>query len=272
MALAGPGSCSASCSAFRFAPARLRFGARHPFFEEGDVRRHLSLQGLLLTGLDAEEEEEEEAPPEPPGSGREFLCPAGGCCQALGSLEGLEHHYNLLHREVCSCCRRAFPSAHLLDLHLLEWHDSLFQLMAQKHDMYQCLVESCTEKFKSSQARKTHLVKVHRYPPDFRFDKPLQSKSTRQPKPLSRESAVPMEVAAEEAERQSQGDAMEVGPSQSTAEEEEEEEGAACLLPGPESTPALPVAEKRLYRSRIPPTICFGQGATRGFKGRKKKA
>ncbi|XP_060117338.1 zinc finger protein 511-like, partial [Heteronotia binoei] len=128
-----------------------------------------------------------------------FFCHSLGCGQTFSTLESYEHHYNLLHRNVCSSCKRSFPSAHLLDVHILEWHDSLFQVMAEKQNMYQCLVQSCAEKFKSSKDRKDHVIKIHQYPSDFRFDKPMKSK-------------------------------------------------------------------------RIPPSICFGAGATRGFKSRKKRA
>lgn len=148
----------------------------------------------------------------------EFACHITGCCAVLKTLEEYEHHYNSLHRHVCCSCRRSFPSARLLDIHIQEWHDSLFTLLAAKQDMvrlkgsvfsalhllqisptsilcsvrlhwstkkiiykclttipspfqYQCLVEGCGQKFRTSQNRKDHLISVHKYPPDFRFDK-----------------------------------------------------------------------------------------------------
>lgn len=157
----------------------------------------------------------------------EFSCHISGCCQVFDTLEGYEHHYNTLHRNVCSFCKRSFPSGHLLDIHISEWHDSLFQIMAEKQNMvsrcaqpfargwcaqhglasfetdrfggapvsladtaclfplpcsfppafqYKCLVEGCAEKFKSSKDRKGHLVTVHLYPADFRFDRPKKVK------------------------------------------------------------------------------------------------
>lgn len=65
----------------------------------------------------------------------EFTCQAAGCCQVFDSLENYEHHYHTLHRNVCSFCGRAFPSVHLLDVHILEWHDSLFQILSERQDM-----------------------------------------------------------------------------------------------------------------------------------------
>ncbi|KFW83579.1 Zinc finger protein 511, partial [Manacus vitellinus] len=115
-----------------------------------------------------------------------------------------------------------------------------------RETQYKCLVEGCPEKFKSSKDRKDHLVTVHLYPADFRFDRPKKVKS------------VPMEVSVETAE-QFQLDPMETGP------------GEDMEIPQPAASPAPSLPEKRLYRSRIPSTICFGQGATRGFKGPRKK-
>lgn len=65
----------------------------------------------------------------------EFTCQVAGCCQVFDTLESYEHHYHTLHRNVCSFCRRAFPSVHLLDTHILEWHDSLFQILSERQDM-----------------------------------------------------------------------------------------------------------------------------------------
>lgn len=65
----------------------------------------------------------------------EFTCQVAGCCQVFDVLEDYEHHYHTLHRNVCSFCKRAFPSGHLLDIHILEWHDSLFQILSERQDM-----------------------------------------------------------------------------------------------------------------------------------------
>ncbi|XP_030309247.1 zinc finger protein 511 [Calypte anna] len=235
---------------FAFAPRRLRLGLHHPLLEDGDVHRHLYLQGVLAGVSEVAER--------PKVS--EFSCHISGCCQVFDTLEGFEHHYNTLHRNVCSYCKRSFPSGHLLDIHILEWHDSLFQIMAEKQNMYKCLVEGCTEKFKSSKDRKDHLITVHLYPANFRFDKPKKVKSG--PKdvssPMKQGDSVPMDVTVETSE-QFQVDPMEVGPSENME------------IPQPAASPGSSVPEKRLYKSRIPSTICFGQGATRGFKGPRKK-
>ncbi len=36
---------------------------------------------------------------------------------------------------------------------------------------YQCLVPVCQEKFGSPKTRKKHLIKVHKYPTNFRLEK-----------------------------------------------------------------------------------------------------
>lgn len=73
----------------------------------------------------------------------EFYCHISGCSQVFDTLEGYEHHYNALHRNVCSFCRRSFPSGHLLDIHISEWHDSLFQIMAEKQNMVRARLGPC---------------------------------------------------------------------------------------------------------------------------------
>ncbi|XP_025953221.2 zinc finger protein 511 isoform X1 [Dromaius novaehollandiae] len=235
---------------FAFAARRLRLRRHHPLLEDGDVHRHLYLQDVLTSVTEVAERSKVS----------EFCCHISGCCQVFDTLEGYEHHYNTLHRNVCSFCKRSFPSGHLLDIHILEWHDSLFQIMAEKQNMYKCLVEGCAEKFKSSKDRKDHLVTIHLYPADFRFDRPKKIKSItkHERSPMKQDAGVPMDVSVETSE-QFQADSMEIGPG----------DNMDIPQPAPNTVPLVP--EKRLYKSRIPSTICFGQGATRGFKGPKKK-
>ncbi|XP_040110675.1 zinc finger protein 511 isoform X2 [Oryx dammah] len=140
--------------------------------------------------------------------------------------------------------RRAFPSGHLLDTHIQEWHDSLFQILAERQDMYRCLVEGCVEKFRTSRDRKQHLVAHHLYPADFRFDKPRKGS-----RPASQVST----EATGEDRAPSEGEAMEVCS-----------EHAEAHLESPR--------ERRVYGHRVPSTICFGQGASRGFKSTKKRS
>ncbi|XP_043827517.1 zinc finger protein 511-like [Dromiciops gliroides] len=200
---------AAGAAPFRFVPRAQNLPRGHPLFEEGDVQRHAYLQDVITQVSLAPERPRVAA----------FGCHVAGCPQEFDTLEGYEHHYRALHTHVCSRCRRSFPSGRLLDLHLLEWHDALFQLLAERQSMYQCLVEGCPDRFRGSRERREHLLAAHRYPPDFRFDRP----SGRGP---------------EEPE-----EAMDVGPP-----------------PAPQKA------------RRVPPTVCFGQGAVRGFKNAKKRS
>ncbi|KAK7804550.1 zinc finger protein 511 [Microtus ochrogaster] len=218
---------AAGAAPFRFTPRPVHFPRDHEFFEDGDVQRHLYLQDMLTQ---VSETPEKSMVPE-------FTCQVAGCCQVFAALEDYQHHYHMLHGNTCSLCSRAFPSGHLLDVHILEWHDSLFQILAQRQDMYQCLVEGCPEKFKTSQDRKDHMVRLHLYPADFRFDKPKTNRGPAMP------------AAAEPPARalKDDSDAMEI------------------------SEPAAPPPCRRTYSHRIPSTVCFGQGAARGFKSTKKR-
>ncbi|XP_027724516.1 zinc finger protein 511-like [Vombatus ursinus] len=213
---------AAGAAPFRFAPRARSLPRGHPLFEDGDVQRHAYLQDVITQVSQVPERPRVAA----------FGCHVAGCQQEFGSLEAYEHHYRSLHTHVCSVCRRSFPSAHLLDVHILEWHDSLFQLLAERQSMHRCLVEGCPDRFRGSRERKEHLVRAHRYPPDFRFDQPRKA------------AGAPGAAAVE---------AMEVCPG--------------------EAPPPPPTgSERRTYGRRIPSTICFGQGATRGFKNAKKRS
>ncbi|KAG7462521.1 hypothetical protein MATL_G00185670 [Megalops atlanticus] len=228
-------------SPFNFTPQRIRINKDHELFEDGDIHRHLYLQDVATSTAEVSE----------PPKVSEFGCHIAGCNQVFDTLEAYEHHYNSLHRHVCSTCKRSFPSNRLLDIHILEWHDSLFQIMAGKQNMYQCLVEGCDLKFRTSKERKNHLIKIHRYPPDFRFDKSKKSKRAQQRSDVSMEVS---EEAGPEGGEPQHGESMELCPSRP---------------PGQESADAE--APKPRYSYKVPHTICFGQGSTRGFGGRRKK-
>ncbi|XP_007935064.2 zinc finger protein 511 [Orycteropus afer afer] len=238
---------AAGAAPFRFAARLVRFPREHEFFEEGDVQRHLYLQDVFTQVAEAPER------PRVP----EFPCQVAGCCQVFDTLEGYEHHYHTLHGNVCSICKRAFPSGHLLDSHLLEWHDAFFQILAERQDMYRCLVEGCEEKFRSSHARKEHMVRSHLYPADFRFDKPRKNRG-----PAPPGAVVPVSAKALGGHGEQSEDAMEVSCN-----------GPVVSLPAPAEegwvTPELP--GRRAYSHRVPATICFGQGASRGFQSTKKR-
>ncbi|XP_069741393.1 zinc finger protein 511 isoform X2 [Narcine bancroftii] len=221
---------------------------------DGDIRRHLYLRNVTFNVGEVEKPKVSE-----------FCCHVTGCSQLFDTLENYEHHYNTFHRNVCSSCKRSFPSSHLLDIHILEWHDSLFQILAAKQNMYQCLIESCTEKFKSSCDRKKHLMKVHGYPSDFRFDKPKKLK--RKQKTQER-SPHDMEVEATVCQNKTNDIfcPMTVESMDQESGETMEDEGA----PRPEYSTATVLPRSSISR-RVPATICFGHGSIRGFKNPRRK-
>ncbi|XP_036867228.1 zinc finger protein 511 isoform X1 [Manis javanica] len=188
---------AAGAAPFRFAARLVRFPRDHELFEDGDVQRHLYLQDVLTQVAAAPERPRAGFPCRVP----EFTCQVAGCCQVFDALEDYEHHYHTLHRNVCSFCKRTFPSGHLLDTHILEWHDSLFQVLSERQDMYQCLVEGCPDKFKTSRDRKDHLVRRHLYPADYRFDKPRKSRGLNSPGATMQVSADSLGQDGEQSER-----------------------------------------------------------------------
>uniref|UniRef100_A0A4W5K977 C2H2-type domain-containing protein n=1 Tax=Hucho hucho TaxID=62062 RepID=A0A4W5K977_9TELE len=146
---------------FTFIPHQILLNKDHEFFEDGDIHRHLYLQNLSTCPVYDS----------PTARQCEFRCHISGCSQVFSTVEEYEHHYNTLHRHMCSSCQRSLPSARLLDIHIQEWHDSLFSILAERQDMYQCLVEGCSLKFRTREQRKDHMIKIHQYPSDFMFDK-----------------------------------------------------------------------------------------------------
>ncbi|ESO89499.1 hypothetical protein LOTGIDRAFT_67661, partial [Lottia gigantea] len=102
---------------------------------------------------------------------QEFPCSISRCGKIFDSLLSYESHYNTQHRNCCSVCKRVFPSNYLLELHLLEWHDSMFEIQAAKQNMYKCLVESCPTLLQTSKTRKKHMIEKHHFPSNYRFDR-----------------------------------------------------------------------------------------------------
>lgn len=97
------------------------------------------------------------------------FCNIPGCNSQFPSVLAFESHYNSLHRFNCSQCRRNLPSAHLLDLHLEENHDSYFELLTTKKASFRCFLEECPERFWSQSDRRDHGIQAHKLPSNFRF-------------------------------------------------------------------------------------------------------
>ncbi|KAK4106098.1 hypothetical protein N658DRAFT_389780, partial [Parathielavia hyrcaniae] len=88
----------------------------------------------------------------------------------FSSYDEYETHYRGQHTNRCVDCRKNFPSAHLLGLHIEETHDSFAQLRREKGERtYSCFVEGCERKCSTPQKRKRHLIDKHMYPINFFF-------------------------------------------------------------------------------------------------------
>ncbi|KAM7408810.1 hypothetical protein PAMA_002503 [Pampus argenteus] len=256
---------------FTFSPQLIHLHKDHELLEDGDIQRHMYLQDLYIP----------EAEDKPTLSVSEFACHISGCSAIHSTLEEYEHHYNSLHRHVCCSCRRSLPTARLLDIHIQEWHDSLFTILAERQDMYQCLVEGCGQKFRTSKHRKDHLIKIHQYPPDFRFDKTKKDRRARETKRQQQKDTT-MEVVDDVCESEGVCEVMCNVVSDQPEQEESmethvfEKEAAQTAKSASDeehidhstaNTSAEPL--KPRYSYRVPTNVCFGHGSVRGFRGRR---
>lgn len=213
-----------------------------PFFEEGNLACQLQYHKHICIELDQKENV---------AFISDFVCHQKNCNKTFASVLAFENHYNSVHRNACSVCFRFFPNQHLLDLHLAEQHDQMFQLMVAKKPMFKCLLENCPVASSTVEERKEHLITAHSYPVNFRFinlckaiKKPGNGKKKKmESQPLHGEAA---SVVCES------GDGITVA----VAEEEKMD------LSDHMEQPTL---MSRKFQPKIPKNISFGHGVSRGF-------
>lgn len=84
---------------------------------------------------------------------------------------GLYHaHYVTCHTNVCSECKRNFPTAQILACHIAENHDPFTRIRLEKGEpVFGCFVAGCERLFKDHKKRRLHLIDKHGYPRDFVF-------------------------------------------------------------------------------------------------------
>lgn len=70
----------------------------------------------------------------------------------------------------CSACKKVLMSAHLLELHILEHHDSYFNVVKDSQPLFTCFLAECDVKSRTSEERKEHCINQHSFPHDFRYD------------------------------------------------------------------------------------------------------
>ncbi|KAM6549567.1 hypothetical protein CsatB_021243 [Cannabis sativa] len=150
-------------------PLLRKFDPDSPFFAAGNIERELLAKQVAL---DLTEDEKHYVRSWVDEDSRSVSCPIAGCGAHLTSLDDFEDHYNARHTASCSVCSRVYPTSRLLSIHISEAHDSFFQAkVARGYAMYECLVESCTLKFKNYKSRHQHLVDKHKFPTSFEFFK-----------------------------------------------------------------------------------------------------
>ncbi|PIA16662.1 hypothetical protein COEREDRAFT_30882, partial [Coemansia reversa NRRL 1564] len=86
------------------------------------------------------------------------------------SVPAFEKHYDQMHRNCCSLCNAALPSAHWLDLHIQEYHDAFFRArVARSEKPYRCFLEACTRTFSRPHKRIMHMVDKHHFARSFNW-------------------------------------------------------------------------------------------------------
>ncbi|KAM5351544.1 hypothetical protein ACJ41O_004267 [Fusarium nematophilum] len=89
---------------------------------------------------------------------------------AFKSYDEYEVHYQKSHTNRCLECHKNFPSEHLLNVHIEEYHDPLVSVKREKGEhTYSCFVEGCERKCMTHQKRRMHLIDKHMYPKNFFF-------------------------------------------------------------------------------------------------------
>ena len=98
-----------------------------------------------------------------------FVCGIDGCEEVFYSEKDYENHYESRHHFKCRKCERILLSEHLLTMHVLEEHDTLFKLMSQRQPMYNCYVQTCLQKFATKEERNQHAIQTHLFPPNSKI-------------------------------------------------------------------------------------------------------
>ena len=90
-----------------------------------------------------------------------FICGVDGCEESFTSELVYQAHYEANHMHVCSVCGNTFYTFHLLNLHVLEYHDTMFKELNKQKPMYECVIRSCQSRFSSAEERTSHLIRDH---------------------------------------------------------------------------------------------------------------
>lgn len=81
-----------------------------------------------------------------------------------------EAHYRTCHVNICSECKKNFPTSKILECHLTENHDPFSRIKLEKGEpIFHCFVTDCDRMFKDHKKRRLHLIDKHHYPKDYIF-------------------------------------------------------------------------------------------------------
>ena len=189
--------------------------------------------------------------------GEILTCDIKGCKETFKTTKAFELHHSNAHKFTCDECKRNFPSNFLLDVHLTETHDTMFDIKIERGEAaFRCLVGACAERFKNEKTRLKHLIEEHKYPSDFRFNK----------KPRERNKK-----AAKKGTDKSLSDVS----LESVDQEEMEmiiEQEMACQLDGSLINDANIDKKKIEVKSKgVPKTINFGHRGSKTFHTRPRR-
>eukprot|EP00743_Colponemidia_sp_Colp-15_P001276 GILK01001399.1.p1 GENE.GILK01001399.1~~GILK01001399.1.p1 ORF type:complete len:310 (+),score=31.71 GILK01001399.1:37-930(+) len=163
-----------SVSLLPLAPYKRRMDPDSDFFDLGNLERARLAKQQIYVDESALAVHEDDVPA--------FACNWAGCPKQFTNIGAYEEHYRAAHVNVCSICHAVYPSVRWLEMHILEQHDAFFQTLAQRSNMYQCLVDGCKKKFKVDIARKFHLVDAHKFPKSFDFNHHRKRRRTKHSK------------------------------------------------------------------------------------------
>ncbi|KAL2019523.1 hypothetical protein VTK56DRAFT_9557 [Thermocarpiscus australiensis] len=193
---------------------------------------------------------------------------------AFSSYDSYETHYRDQHANRCLECRKNFPSAHFLGLHLEETHDSFVSVRRERGERtYSCFVEGCERKCSTPQKRKMHLIAKHMYPKNFFFAVTREGIDGRRSLLLEgggrrRKSSAP---SAPRQASHSQGQRKAPATAEKFAASTDSRAAADSGRRSPEQQPDQDMEDLSSAMSAlqfVPPSVRFGRGKKAGFAKR----
>ncbi|AEO58062.1 hypothetical protein MYCTH_2305080 [Thermothelomyces thermophilus ATCC 42464] len=213
----------------------------------------------------------------------------------FSSYGAYEAHYRDQHSNRCAECRKNFPSAHLLSLHIEETHDSFVQARRERGErtvsttspscaarlanfrpQYSCFVEGCDRKCSTPQKRRMHLIDKHMYPKNFFFAITREGIDGRRSLLLessgSRQKSRTARAAHQQpSQTQAQGQAQRVDASANMIAAADERQAAESNRRSPEQLPEEEMEDLTSAMSSlrfVPMSVRFGRGKRAGFAKR----